>query len=218
MDIRGRFIGLLFVATAALAFSFLGHVWLFEQWRIQQERQLHRSAILTEVLRLQRLVMDVETNFRGYLLTEQQSFLEPINQAQGRLETGMAALSDLTANVPGLQAGRGVLFARLSEFIESKRALIAVVGTDKQEQVRFYVRGGSGRALFLTIEKAIGDYEMRIEREFPSASLTYEAWLQRARWQLLFLESLGVVVCIYLTRTIGLPEKSYRERRARIPL
>lgn len=107
MDIRGRFIGLLFVATAALAFSFLGHVWLFEQWRIQQERQLHRSAILTEVLRLQRLVMDVETNFRGYLLTEQQSFLEPINQAESRLATGMATLSELTANVPGLQAGRG---------------------------------------------------------------------------------------------------------------
>lgn len=218
MDIRGRFIGLLFVATAALAFSFLGHVWLFEQWRIQQERQLHRSAILTEVLRLQRLVMDVETNFRGYLLTEQQSFLEPINQAESRLATGMATLSELTVNVPGLQAGRGVLSARLTEFIESKKALIAVVGTDKQEQVRFYVRGGSGRALFLTIEKAIGDFEMRIEREFPSASLTYESWLQRARWQLLFLESLGVMVCIYLTRTVGLPQKSYRERRARIPL
>ena len=218
MDIRGRFIGLLFVATAALAFSFLGHVWLFEQWRIQQERQLHRSAILTEVLRLQRLVMDVETNFRGYLLTEQQSFLEPINHAESRLATGMATLSELTANVPGLQAGRGVLSARLTEFIESKKALIAVVGTDKQEQVRFYVRGGSGRALFLTIEKAIGDFEMRIEREFPSASLTYESWLQRARWQLLFLESLGVMVCIYLTRTVGLPQKSYRERRARIPL
>ena len=218
MDIRGRFIGLLFVATAALAFSFLGHVWLFEQWRIQQERQLHRSAILTEVLRLQRLVMDVETNFRGYLLTEQQSFLEPINQAESRLATGMATLSELTANVPGLQAGRGVLSARLTEFIESKKALIAVVGTDKQEQVRFYVRGGSGRALFLTIEKAIGDFEMRIEREFPSAFLTYESWLQRARWQLLFLESLGVMVCIYLTRTVGLPQKSYRERRARIPL
>ncbi len=218
MDIRGRFIGLLFVATAALAFSFLGHVWLFEQWRIQQERQLHRSTILTEVLRLQRLVMDVETNFRGYLLTEQPSFLEPINQAESRLEAGMATLTELTADVPGLQAGRGVLLARLKEFIESKKALIAVVGTDKQDQVRFYVRGGSGRALFLTIEKVIGDFEMRIEREIPSTSLTYEAWLERARWQLLFLESLGVMVCIYLTRMVGLPKKSYLERRARIPL
>ena len=81
-----------------------------------------------EVLRLQRLVMDVETNFRGYLLTEQPSFLEPINQAESRLEAGIATLTELTADVPSLQAGRGVLFARLKEFIESKKALIAVVG------------------------------------------------------------------------------------------
>ncbi len=218
MDIRGRFIGLLLVATAALAFSFLGHVWLFEQWRIQQERQLHRSAILTEVLRLQRLVTDVETNFRGYLLTEQQSFLEPINQAESRLETGMVTLSELTADVPGLQAGRGVLFARLTEFIESKKALIAVVGTDKQEQVRLYVRGGSGRALFLTIEKAVGDFEMRVQREIPLEAMTYEAWMKQARWQLLFVETLGAIVCIALTRTMSVPTHLLRNRRARLSL
>lgn len=218
MDIRGRFIGLLIVVTAALAFSFLGHVFLFDQWRLQHERQLHRSNILTEVLRLQRLVMDVETNFRGYLLTEQPSFLEPINLAESRLETGMATLTELTANVPGLHAGRGVLSARLKEFIESKKALIAVVGTDKQEQVRFYVRGGSGRALFLTIEKAIGDFETRIEREIPSAAITYESWMQGAQWQLLFLESLGVMLCVYLTRTLSLPKNMFLERRARVLL
>ncbi|MBS0171362.1 MAG: CHASE3 domain-containing protein [Nitrospira sp.] len=218
MNIRGRFIGFLLVATAALAFSFLGHVWLFEQWRVQQERQLHRSTILTEILRLQRLVIDVETNFRGYLLTEQPSFLEPINQAESRLETGMATLTELTANVPGLQAGRGVLFARLKEFIESKKALIAVVGTDKQEQVRFYVRGGSGRALFLTIEKAVGDFEMRVQREIPLEAMTYEAWMEQARWQLLFVESLGAILCIALTRTVSLPRQPLLERRARIPL
>ncbi len=218
MDICGRFIGLLLVATAALAFSFLGHVFLFDQWRMQHERQLLRSNIVGEVLRLQRLVMDVETNFRGYLLTEQQSFLEPINLAERRLETGMTTLAELTADVPGLQAGGGVLFARLKEFIESKKALIAIVGTDKQEQVRLYVRGGSGRALFLTIEKAIGDFEMRIEREIPSTAITYESWMQGARWQLLFLESLGIILCVYLTRTLGLPKHRFLERRARIPL
>lgn len=218
MPIRGRFIGLVLVATSALAFSFLGHVWVFEQWRFQQERQLQRSTILTEVLRLQRLVMDVETNFRGYLLTEQPSFLEPINQAETRLQAGMKTLTELTADIPGLQAGRGVLFARLKEFIESKKALIAVVGTEKQEQVRLYVRGGSGRALFLTIDKAIGDFEMRIEREIPLAPPTEESSLERARWQLLFMESLGVMLCMYLMRALGLPKKSSLERPVRIPL
>ena len=218
MGIRGRYIGFLLVATVALAFSFLGHLWLFEQWRIQQERQLRRSTILMEVLRLQRLVMDVETNFRGYLLTEQQSFLEPINQAESRLDIGMATLTALTADLPGLEAGRGVLFARLKEFIESKQALIAVVGTEKQEQVRLYVRGGSGRALFLTIEKAVGDFEMRVQRGIPLEDMTYEAWMEQARWQLLLVDSLGAILCIVLTRTMGLPKQLVIDRRTRIPL
>lgn len=208
MGIRGRFIGLLIVVTAALAVSFFGHAFLFEQWRIQQERQLHRSNILEEVLRLQRLMMDVETNFRGYLLAEQQSFLEPIHLAEVRLEIGIARLTDLTASTPGLQAGVQVLSARLKEFVDSKKKLAAFIGTDQQEQVRLYVRGGNGRALFLTIEKAIGDFEVRIERELPLEAMTYESWMQRARWQLLLLEGLGVVVCVYLTRTLGLPKKN----------
>ena len=77
---------------------------------------------------------------------------------------------------------------------------------------------GVGQLVNGETDKAIGDFEMRIEREIPSASLTYESWLHRARWQLLFLESLGVMVCIYLTRAVGLPKKSYLERPARIPL
>lgn len=214
MGIRGRIIGLLLVVTTALALSFYGHVFLFDQWRMQHERQLHRSKILEEVLRLQRLVMDVETNFRGYLLTEQTSFLEPINLAESRLEIGMVRLTDLTADTPGLQAGVEVLSSRLKEFVASKKALVAAVGTDKQEQVRLYVRGGSGRALFLTIERAIGDFEMRIQRELPLEVMTYEAWMQRARWQLLILESLGIILCVYLTRALGGSKKRPLERGA----
>ena len=218
MSIRGRFIGLLIVATAALALSVFGHVFLFDQWRMQQERQVHRSKILEEVWHLQRLALDVETNFRGYLLTEQQSFLEPIRLAENRLETGLARLTDLTASTPGLQAGVSVLSARLAEFVESKKRLLAVIGAEQQELVRLYVRGGSGRALFLTLEKAIGDFQVRIERELPGQAMTYDSWMQRARWQLLFLECLGVILCVYLTRTVGLPNKKLLEPRVRLLL
>ncbi len=43
---------------------------------------------------------------------------------------------------------------------------------------------------------------MRIEREIPSAAITYESWMQGARWQLLFLERLGIMLCVYFTRTL----------------
>jgi CHASE3 domain sensor protein len=204
MGIRRRYIGLVIVVTAALAVSFFGHIFLFEQWRVQHERQLHRAKILEEVLRLQRLVMDVETSFRGYLLAEQQSFLEPMLSAEIRLKAGVTRLADLTVDAPGLQSGVQMLSSRLKEFIDSKKQLTALVGTDQQEQVWLYVRNGNGRALFLTVEKAIGDFEIRIERELPVESMTYESWIHRVRWQLLLLEVFGVLVCVYLTRTMTL--------------
>jgi CHASE3 domain sensor protein len=213
MDLRGRLMGLL-IATVVLAISFYGHVFLFDQWRVRQEQQLHRSKILEEVRRLQHLMIDVETNFRGYLLTEQPSFLEPIDTAGHRLESGLTQLEDLTAGTPGLQASVKVLSARLREFIESKKSLIAAVGTDQQEQVRLYVRGGNGRALFLTIERAIGDLEVRIQRELPLEAETYESWMRRARWQLLTLEGLGIMVCMYVAKTLGCPKNRSEEGSA----
>ncbi|MDL1891176.1 hypothetical protein FBQ96_16690 [Nitrospirales bacterium NOB] len=216
MKVSVRPIGLLLAVAAALALSYLGHTVLFEQWRMQQERQLQRAKLLEEVLRLQRVVMDVETNFRGYLLAEQPSYLEPINQAEARLESGIDRLTLLTVESPGLQPGIRVLAARLREFIDSKRKLAALVGTDQQEQVRLYVRGGSGRALFLTIEKASGDFELRIERELPAEPLTYDAWIGRARWQLLLLELLAVGVAVSCTRALGLVRRPLVERSARV--
>lgn len=216
MNIRGQFIGFLFVGIAALTAVFFSHLFLFEQWRVQHERQLQRSKVLGTVAHLQRLVLEVETNFRGYLLTEQQSFLEPIRLAESRLKTGLAQLTGLTANTPGLQAGVSVLSARLAEFVESKQRLLAVIEAEQQEPVRSYVRGGSGRALFLTIENAIGDFEIRIERELPNEPMTYDSWLQRARWQLLFVESLGVIVCVFFTRAALLPNKTLLQPNPRL--
>jgi len=70
------------------------------------------------------------------------------------------------------------------------------------------VRNGNGRALFLTIEKAIGDFEIRIERELPVESMTYESWMERVKWQLLLLEVLGVLVCVSLTRALSFPKNT----------
>lgn len=218
MNIRGRFIGFFIAAIVALAAVFFGHLFLFEQWRAQQERQVHRAKILNQVAHVQRLVLEVETNFRGYLLTEQQSFLEPIRLAENQLSTALAQLAELTTTTPGLQAGVRVLSARLEEFVESKQRLLAVIGAEQQSLVHSYVRGGSGRALFLTIEKAIGDFEVRIDRALPSEPMTYDSWLERVRWQLLLMESMGVMVCVFLTKAALLPNKTALQPNPRLLL
>jgi CHASE3 domain sensor protein len=196
-------LGLLLTCLLLAVSSFLGHLYLFEEWRVQHERQLLRAHILEEVLRLQHLSAEVETSFRGYLISEQRSFLEPLDNAEARLDRAVAELTRLTGRTAGLQAGVQVLSARLKEFIDSKKQLSTVAESGQRDQVHVYVRVGDGRALFLTIERAFRDFENRIERELPAESMDYDEWMQKARWRLLLLDSALVLGSIYAVRAVG---------------
>ncbi|MFO0733323.1 MAG: CHASE3 domain-containing protein [Nitrospiraceae bacterium] len=88
--------------------------------------------------------VEVETNFRGYLLTEQRAFLEPLETAEKRLESERRRKIEPAHESSGLQAGVQILSARLKEFIDSKKQLAAVAGT-KRDQVQV-VREGRGRS------------------------------------------------------------------------
>ena len=191
-----------------LTLSVLSHLALYEQWRAHQEKQLRRARVVEEVLRLQRLVVDVETSFRGYLLAEQRSFLEPMQAAESKLAAITDRLIALTKEDPGLRAGVDVLKARLKEFIGSKKQLTQIADTGQREQVYLYVRVGDGRALFLTIEKAFSDFENRIEREIPLERGGAEEWMMRAGWELLFLDAATVLACIAVTRAFHQPRRS----------
>ena len=129
---RGTYLGLLVSSLLLVVSSFLGHLYLFEEWRAQHERQLLRAQIREEVLRLQQLSLEVETSFRGYLLSDQRAFLEPLESAERRLNRAVGELSRLTSQATGLQAGVEVLSARLKEFIESKKQLATVAETGQR--------------------------------------------------------------------------------------
>jgi PAS domain S-box-containing protein len=58
-------------------------------------------------IRLERLLSnlkDLETGLRGYLLTGQESFLEPYNVASGQIESRLSALDELGADLAPLRA------------------------------------------------------------------------------------------------------------------
>jgi CHASE3 domain sensor protein len=185
---------------AVLILCVLGHMTIFEQWKVQHDKQLRRAEILEEVLRLQRLVLDVETSFRGYLLAGQRFFLEPLQTADGQLAAIAKRLIALTEQDQSLRAGVDLLQSRLKEFINSKNSLTAIADNGQMDQVHLYVRVGDGRALFLTIDKAFKDFENRIDREFPLDDTLAEGWAVRAVWQLFLFDTAGIFASVALTR------------------
>lgn len=106
-----------------------------------------------------RLVVDLETGFRGFVLTSQEHYLFPYRTAQdhvlniGRtLEAQVSAHDDQRALITSVQQ-------LVRQFIDEKEALIDAVKADHPDEARLYIEEGKGRTLMLKIRQDMGRFE-----------------------------------------------------------
>jgi PAS domain S-box-containing protein len=60
----------------------------------------HTGQVISQANGTQKLLLDMETGFRGYLLTGKQEFLEPYEQAHATIDAGLDQLRNLVADNP----------------------------------------------------------------------------------------------------------------------
>jgi len=106
-----------------------------------------------------RLVVDLETGFRGFVLTSQEHYLFPYRTAQdhvlniGRtLEAQVSAYDDQRALITSVQQ-------LVRQFIDEKETLIDAVKAEHPDEARLYIEEGKGRTLMLTIRQDMGRFE-----------------------------------------------------------
>jgi signal transduction histidine kinase len=68
--------------------------------RASEHQAQHTAAVLTNAHQVERLVADLATGQRDYVITGQQKFLQPWEQAAGQLPQQTAALQQLVAGSP----------------------------------------------------------------------------------------------------------------------
>jgi CHASE3 domain sensor protein len=184
---------------------------ILQQWHQTLEAQQQRSALREEVLRLRRLVADIDSGFRGYALMRQSMFLAPMVAAEAELPQAMQRLSDLTVDMPSLQGGVQVLRRRLDELVDSKRRLTGQIDNGKQEEALAYIRTGNGVALAKTIANVFDDLDMKIEYEFKDADLSQDQKQTRTMWQLVMAQAgvmfVGVLVMQLLLVAFAEPQR-----------
>lgn len=154
------------VAVIPVALFVLVQIPLVWQWHAITQSQQEKNRIREEVLRLQWLTADIENGFRGYVLTNQATFLHPVISGEAKVQDSVDHLLRLTQNLPNLQARIKVLAMRLRELIESKRKLTLQIDSGNQDEVLAYIRAGEGLVLSKTIEKAVEDFNSRLAEEF----------------------------------------------------
>jgi CHASE3 domain sensor protein len=186
-------------------------VFILQQWHQTLEAQQQRSALREEVLRLRRLVADIDSGFRGYALMRQSMFLAPMVAAEAELPQAMQRLSDLTVDMPSLQGGVQVLRRRLDELVDSKRRLTGQIDNGKQEEALAYIRTGNGVALAKTVANVFDDLDMKIEHEFKDADLSQSQKQTKTMWQLVMAQAgvmfVGVLVMQLLLVAFAEPQR-----------
>ncbi len=128
-----------------------------ETFSLDEER-LH-NLYLTQKAAAQymRLVVDLETGFRGYVLTEQDRYLRPYRVAQeGILSVGQ----DLESRAAGepLQHFRTVQ-TLVSQLMAEKDTLIQAVKKGHKERALDYIEEGRGRALMVEIRRLMTKFD-----------------------------------------------------------
>jgi signal transduction histidine kinase/CHASE3 domain sensor protein len=185
------------------------HLSLVTQLRLVQE-QRHQVVLAREQLHiLRRIAVDIEDGFRGYLLTRQETFLTPLQEAGARLAPTVEKTLTLIRGVPDLTTELQGTSKRLTALLDSKRALIAKIQAGRADEVYAYVRAGKGLLLSDALRAEFHSSEDRLDRELERLSLHEAALAQRAFWGLLLAAAggliLGLVGTRLLTRSITHP-------------
>ena len=110
-----------------------------------------------------RLIVDLETGFRGFVLTSQEHYLFPYRTAQdhvlnlGRtLEAKVFQYKDQQALIASIQE-------LVRQFIEEKELLIEAVKAEHTSDARLYIEEGKGRTLMLKIRQEMGRFEHLVQ-------------------------------------------------------
>lgn len=174
------------------------------------QADLHQLILAREQSRvLQRLAVDIEDAFRGYLLTSQDKFLKPLQEAESRLDSTVNDAVRLLQDYPRAKRELLETSVELRGLLTSKHRLIQRFRSGDSASVVAYVRSGQGlelsdsiRRRFRAIEDELNETILQIGENMDGAAAT-------AFWGLALAVlaglGLGVMASRMLTRSITQP-------------
>ncbi|GAB1343452.1 methyl-accepting chemotaxis protein [Gemmatimonas sp.] len=160
-------------------------------------------------------LVDMETGYRGFLVTGGNEFLEPYEAGKQRAESGLTKLQALTADNPAQVARWKDLMARATAWqdeittpgIALRKSVSA--GEATQDQVIAFETSGKGKQHFDGMRAVFSD-AVQAERTLPEArSADSLRTAQSLLWVIvggtLTVVLLGVLIAVALAKRIGTP-------------
>ncbi|MFO0775330.1 MAG: ATP-binding protein [Nitrospiraceae bacterium] len=136
----------------------------FTYWTVQafsEDENALNEVYVTQRLAEEylRLVVDLETGFRGFLLTGEDKYLQPYRMAQNHItQVGLS----LEAQVAGLEEQRAQIAkvrVLVDDLMADKEAMIVAFKEGRPELARRHIEEGRGRSKMLAIRNEMGTFD-----------------------------------------------------------
>ena len=155
------------LATVALAALLLGSAWL--TWHTDSERirleawEAHTREVLDLAAAVRLSTLGTVRGERGFLLTDDESFLAPYEQGRAMLPETLDQLETAVAKDATQLRRVAEVRALVARHLATMETMIALQRSGQHEQVRQRIRAGEGRSNIEAIMAALGAFE-RAER------------------------------------------------------
>ncbi|HET9962793.1 MAG TPA: ATP-binding protein [Nitrospiraceae bacterium] len=106
-----------------------------------------------------RLVVDLETGFRGFVLTHQERYLFPYRTAQDHVLNLGRTLESQVYDYPEQRRLLQSVQELVKQFVTEKERLINAAKAGHSEEARRYIEEGKGRVLMLKIRQDMAQFE-----------------------------------------------------------
>jgi signal transduction histidine kinase len=185
-----------------------------------ERRETHSKNVLAATLGLEKLVVDLETGQRGFVLTGDERLLEPWKNARRDLRKELPAFERLSAENPSQRRRARKLTTAIREYERDYSVLIVDIARDDAAQARSYVARTEG--------KGRTDEIRALFKEFISAEDTLAAAsaasAERESDRALGLGIAGLVLCailiilfgVYLARSTAQPVRAAASAASRV--
>lgn len=189
----GLIFGLLAALTAMMAAI---TVFAFDSARQRKEAEIwyvHTLDVLLATSEFKTSVNAALRGERGYLLTQDDRFLDVYFEARGESRTRLSQLHKLTSDNPQQQQSLVVLEARVRDYFSLLEQTISLSRSGDQQAALRIVRAGIGRNRILSVLRAVGRMEAEERRKLAQRRTANDAANERIEEYGIALIGVGIL-------------------------
>ncbi len=171
---------------------------------LETQQTRHQTLLAREqILELRRLAIDIEDAFRGYLLTQDHSFLEPLRAAEGKLDDTLSRGRTLLQSIRESSDDLTDIGVRIRQLLISKHELIQKVEQGDLDTAMRYVKSGRGLMVSDQLRIELRRIEDRLEARVEALEQTAVELSTMAFWGLIIAVGVGLVLGGYGVRQLA---------------